>query len=258
MLIDACAPFATSATAPSPQEVMNAARLRAGKTMGITYHVATSLDIGAACARSAESLRLHNDAMAQLARDHADCVRYCVAVDPAQPASAVREIARHAAEGAIGVALHSGGVVDDAQADQICRSAASHGLPVIYNRRASPFDVGLLCQLASRHDDVAFLLAYHGADIGWPRVVQAVRDASNVYVMLTGAGAVRGLLDDALAALGTRRLLWGTSMSMSVGLAQLRALEVIGLHADDVAALRWENAARLFGDGAFPIVRTIP
>jgi hypothetical protein len=39
---------------------------------------------------------------------------------------------------------------------------------------------------------------------------------------------------------------------METGLAKLRALDVIGLSAEDMADIRWRNAARLFGAGAFP------
>jgi hypothetical protein len=39
---------------------------------------------------------------------------------------------------------------------------------------------------------------------------------------------------------------------METGLAKLRALEVIGLSPDDMADIRWRNAARLFGAAAFP------
>jgi len=39
---------------------------------------------------------------------------------------------------------------------------------------------------------------------------------------------------------------------METGLAKLRALEVIGLSAADLADIRWRNAARVFGEGVFP------
>jgi hypothetical protein len=40
---------------------------------------------------------------------------------------------------------------------------------------------------------------------------------------------------------------------METGLAKLRALHVIGLRAEEMAAVRWKNAARIFPEGAFPI-----
>jgi predicted TIM-barrel fold metal-dependent hydrolase len=60
------------------------------------------------------------------------------------------------------------------------------------------------------------------------------------------------MLDAALVALGAQRMLWACDLTMETGLAKLRALEVIGLSADDMADLRWRNAARLFPTSAFP------
>jgi predicted TIM-barrel fold metal-dependent hydrolase len=60
------------------------------------------------------------------------------------------------------------------------------------------------------------------------------------------------MVDAALEALGARRLLWACDLTMETGLAKLRALEVVGLGADDLADIRWRNAARLFRAGSFP------
>jgi predicted TIM-barrel fold metal-dependent hydrolase len=60
------------------------------------------------------------------------------------------------------------------------------------------------------------------------------------------------MLDAAIAALGAQRLLWACDLTMETGLAKLRALEVIGLSPDDMADIRWRNAARVFGHGVFP------
>ena len=80
----------------------------------------------------------------------------------------------------------------------------------------------------------------------------AVADQPNIYPDLSGSGVDRGMLDEALAALGPSRLLWGTDLTMETGLAKLRALEVVGLPEDDLRAVRWGNAARLFPPGTFP------
>jgi hypothetical protein len=39
---------------------------------------------------------------------------------------------------------------------------------------------------------------------------------------------------------------------MCTGLAKLRALDVIGLGAEDKERIRWRNAARIFPPNSFP------
>ena len=73
-----------------------------------------------------------------------------------------------------------------------------------------------------------------------------MRDIPNVYLDLSGSGIDRGMLDDALAAVGPQRLVWGADLTLETGLAKLWALEVIGLDADALADVRWRNAARIF------------
>jgi hypothetical protein len=46
--------------------------------------------------------------------------------------------------------------------------------------------------------------------------------------------------------------LWGCDLTMETGLAKLRALDVIGLSDDDLSAIRWRNAARIFPANSFP------
>jgi predicted TIM-barrel fold metal-dependent hydrolase len=60
------------------------------------------------------------------------------------------------------------------------------------------------------------------------------------------------MIDAALEVLGAQRLLWACDLTMETGLAKLRALEVLGLPPDDLRAVRWANAARLFPRGSFP------
>jgi predicted TIM-barrel fold metal-dependent hydrolase len=80
----------------------------------------------------------------------------------------------------------------------------------------------------------------------------AIVDHPNILPDLSGSGVDRGMLDEALAALGPQRLLWGSDLTMETGLAKLRALDAIGLGVDDMAAIRWRNAARIFPQGSFP------
>ena len=65
------------------------------------------------------------------------------------------------------------------------------------------------------------------------------------------------MLDCALDALGAERLLWGSDLTMCTGLAKLRALDVIGLSADDCRTFAGETPRASFRPAAFRAVRTL-
>ena len=264
-LIDAHAHFYHAASGRGDWERVNAARFRAGERMGVTYHVASILgSFGHSSPTyfpSPADTSAGNDAMAALADANDGAVRWYVAVNPNHTEHALREIERGAARGAIGVKLLASRRADDALLDPICVIAAQKRLPVLHhvwqhrtrewpNQEIS--DGVDLARLALRHPRVSFILAHLGGGGDWAHTLPAVRDVDNVYPDLSGSGVDRGMLDAALAALGARRLLWACDLTMETGLAKLRALEVVGLSSDDLADIRWRNAARLFGAAAFP------
>ena len=98
----------------------------------------------------------------------------------------------------------------------------------------------------------AFILAHIGGGGDYMHTFAAVRDVPNIFPDLSGSGVDRGMLDAAVDALGAERLLWGSDLTMCTGLAKLRALDVIGLGDDEIEAIRWQNAARIFPAGSFP------
>ena len=104
-----------------------------------------------------------------------------------------------------------------------------------------------LARLAARHPKVIFILAHIGGGGDYAHTFHALKDSPNIYPDLSGSGVDRGMLDDAIKALGAQRLLWGSDITMCTGLAKLRALETTGLlSADDMKDIRWRNAARIF------------
>jgi predicted TIM-barrel fold metal-dependent hydrolase len=64
------------------------------------------------------------------------------------------------------------------------------------------------------------------------------------------------MLDLAYATVGASRMLWGCDITMETGLAKLRALEALGLDDDEIAEVRWRNAARIFPHNALPGIPT--
>jgi uncharacterized protein len=268
-LVDAHAHFYHENAGRSDWARVNAARFRAGEAIGVTYHVASVLGsyghTSPTYFPSPSDVTVGNDAMAAIAADEQQRVRWYVTVNPNHTTHALGEIERGVGRGAIGVKLLASRRADDPLLDPICELASAKRLPLLHhiwqhrtrewpNQEIS--DGRDLSRLAERHPDASFILAHLGGGGDWAHTLPAVRETPNVYPDLSGSGVDRGMLDAALEALGAQRLLWACDLTMETGLAKLRALEVIGLSSDDLADVRWRNASRLFGKGAFPRCET--
>jgi predicted TIM-barrel fold metal-dependent hydrolase len=266
--VDAHAHFLHAGAGRADWQRDNDARFRAGDAIGVTYHVASVLGsyghTSPTYFPSPEDVTRGNAAMAAIARAEPRRVRWYVTLNPNHTAHALGELERGKRLGAVGIKLLASRRADDPLLDPICEAAAELGFPILHHiwqhrTREWPSqeisdgrDLGLL---AARHPAVNFILAHIGGGGDWAHTLAAVREIANVYPDLSGSGVDRGMLDAALAALGARRLLWACDLTMETGLAKLRALEVIGLSRDDLADIRWRNAARLFGADAFPRCR---
>ena len=266
-LIDVHAHFLHAGCGRADWEAVNAARFRAGERIGITVHVASIL--GSWGHRSPiyfpspDDVRRGNDEMIALQRREGDRVRGYVVVNPNHTDHALAEIERGAAAGLVGLKLLASRRADDPLLDAVIGAGAVHGFPVLHHiwqhrtRHWPSQDVSDgadLARLAERHADVHFILAHIGGGGDYAHTFAAVADVPNVLLDVSGSGVDRGMLDAALDAVGPRRLLWGADVTLETGLAKLRALEVIGLCGDDLAAVRWGNARRIFPPGAFAAV----
>jgi predicted TIM-barrel fold metal-dependent hydrolase len=269
-LIDCHAHFLHALCGRSDWQEVNAARFRAGEEIGVTCHVASILGsygfTSPTYFPSPTDVTLGNDAMLAMAghvksKGNEKKVRMMVTVNPNHTAHALAEIERCVSEGAIGVKLLASRRADDPLLDPICALAAKHGLPVLHHiwqhrRREWPnqeiSDGADLARLAARHPKVVFILAHIGGGGDYSHTFHALKDSPNIYPDLSGSGVDRGMLDDAIKALGAKRLLWGSDVTMCTGLAKLRALETTGLlSAEDLKDIRWRNAARIFRAGSF-------
>jgi predicted TIM-barrel fold metal-dependent hydrolase len=262
-LVDAHAHFLHSGCGRSDWQEVNEARLRAGERIGITCHVASILGTygfrSPTYFPSGADTTVGNDAMLALCHEYGDLTRMLVTVNPNYTRQALREIERCVARGAVGIKLLASRRADDPLLDPICELAAQRGLPILHHiwqhrRREWPnqeiSDGADLARLARRHPTVTFILAHIGGGGDYLHTYAAIRDLKNIVADTSGSGVDRGMLDEAVGALGSQRLLWGTDLTMETGLAKLRALENTGLSsADDVKDIRWRNADRVFGLG---------
>jgi predicted TIM-barrel fold metal-dependent hydrolase len=263
-LIDVHAHFFQEGCGRTNWEHLNRRRLEAGRQIGITWHVASVLGSWGATSpvyfQSPADTAQGNAAMNAFARANGDSVRWYVAVNPNDQAFALAEIDRCAAAGAIGLKLAAARRCDDRLLDALISRAAELKFPVLHHiwqhrRRHGPSqdisDGEDLVRLARRHTTVAFILAHIGGGGDYAHTFAAVRDTPNVYLDLSGSGVDRGMLDDAFAAVGARRILWAADVTLCTGLAKLWALDALGLSSDELADVRWRNAARIFPPGAF-------
>ena len=262
-LIDVHAHFHSPFTNRGDWERYNHSRLHAGARIGVRAHVASVL--GSWGHTSPTYFSSPNDqtranqwlyAFAQTQ----PLVRAFVAINPNFTSHALGEIEQGVAAGAIGIKLAAGRRADDVLLDEISAVAAQHGLPVLHHvwqhrRRDWPnqdASDGLdLARLAARHPRVTFILAHIGGGGDWAHTFPAVRDHENIVMDLSGSGIDRGMIDEALLAVGATRLLWAADLTLCTGLTKLLALEHTGANADEIAAMRWRNAVRIFPRRAF-------
>ena len=270
-LIDVHAHFMHAGCGRAHWREINDARLIAGDRIGITVHIASVLGSWGHTSPvyfpSPPDVSVGNDAMLALQASEGGRVRAYVTVNPNDGAHAAAEIERCARAGAVGVKLAASRRADDPLVDDIAGMAREHGFPILHHiwqhRRhdwagQEASDGVELGRLAARHPAVPFILAHIGGGGDYAHTFPAVRDLPNVYLDLSGSGVDRGMLDDALAAVGASRLLWGCDLTMETGLAKLRALSVIGLSPDDLEDIRWRNAVRIFPPGSLLPETTSP
>jgi len=264
MLVDVHAHFLHARTPRADWRERNVSRLTAGAKIGISVHVASILGSWGLTSPiyfpSPRDVTAGNDALLALQREHPDAIRGYVCVNPNYTAHARAEIVRGLDAGMIGIKLAASRRADDRLLDPIAELARERRVPILHHiwqhRRhdwpgQEASDAAELCTLARRHPDVAFILAHIGGGGDWLHSLRAVRAVDNVYVDLSGSGVDGGMLEECVASVGVNRLLWGTDLTMDTGWAKLRYLELL-LTKEELALVRWKNAARIFPQGAFP------
>ncbi len=263
MLIDVHAHFYTASSGRADWQGVNAARLEAGRRIGITAHVASILGTWGARSPtyfpSPTDVEHGNAELLKLCRRHQQVRGYCV-VNPNYTDHAIREIENKVKQGMVGIKLAASRRANDRLLDPVAALAGEQGLPILHHiwqhrRREWPgqeaSDAVELCALAARHPTTNFILAHLGGGGDWLHSLRAVRDVPNVWVDLSGSGVDVDMLDSAVLLLGPERLLWGADITLDTGWGKLRYLESTSLSDDDLNLIRYRNACSIFPPGTF-------
>jgi uncharacterized protein len=264
MLIDVHAHFFPERSPRADWRAYNASRLRAARTIGITFQVTSTLgSFGRTSPTyfpSPADVVSGNDFTLALQHEHPGHIRGYACVNPNYGDHAVAEIARCHTAGMVGIKLAASRRADDPLVDPIAAAAGARGLPILHHiwqgrRRDWPGQEASngaeLCRLAQRHQEVAFILAHVGGGGDWRHTLSVVRPHRNVYLDLSGSGVDGGQLERCLETVGADRLVWGTDITMETGWAKLRYLEHL-LPGGDFELVAWKNAARIFPPDSFP------
>jgi uncharacterized protein len=264
VLIDVHAHFLHDRSPRADWRERNASRLRAGERVGITVHVASILGSWGATSPiyfpSPPDIEYGNSFLLQLQRSDPARIRGYATVNPNFQQHALGELRRCLDAGMIGIKLAASRRADDPLLDPICVLARERQVPVLHHiwqhrRRDYPgqeaSDAVELGRLAARHQKVNFLLAHIGGGGDWLHSLAAVRQQGNVYVDLSGSGVDGGMLEACLEQAGPERLVWGCDLTIDTGWAKLRYLEQLVSPAE-LELIRWQNAARIFPQSAFP------
>ncbi len=262
-MIDVHAHFLTQRCGRADWREVNAARFEAGRIIGITTHIASILGTWGARSPtyfpSPDDVSHANGALLDIMAESEEVRGYCV-VNPNFADHALSEIDRRSAAGMIGVKVAASRRANDALLDPVAELAGEKGLPVLHHvwhgrRRDWPgqeaSDAVELAELASRHPDTQFILAHLGGGGDWAHSLRVVRAVDNLWVDLSGSGVDADMLDCALEAVGPRRMLWGSDVTMDTAWAKLRYLESIGLSSADLNLIRFGNAVTIFSAGVF-------
>ena len=263
MLIDVHAHFYTELSNRADWRIINQARLDAGRTMGITAHVASILGTWGARSPtyfpSPDDVTHANDRMVSFMEEYANVFGYCV-VNPNFTDHALGEIPRRLEQGLIGVKLAASRRANDELLDPIACLAAERGVPILHhvwhNRRRDwpgqeASDALELRALAERFPGARFILAHLGGGGDWAHSLRAVQDVPNIWVDLSGSGVDLDMLHGAVFNIGADRLLWGSDLTMDAAWGKLRYLERMGLSPDELDLIASGNACRIFPEGCF-------
>lgn len=263
-LIDPHAHFHTPASGRADWMDYNTARLHAGARMGVVAHVASVLGSWGHTSPtyfpSPDDLTAANAWMCRFAAEHIGRVFAFIAVNPNHPAHAIASIRGGLEQGAVGIKLAASRKADDVLLDDIAIEAARADVPILHHiwqdrRREWPnqdaSDGVELGRLAARHPHTRFLLAHLGGGGDWAHTLHAVRELVNVSADLSGSGIDRGMMDAAVAAFGSRRVLWAADLTLCTGLTKAWALDAMALSAEERRDIRWQNAVRLFSRARF-------
>lgn len=189
---------------PSPEDMIHTMD-RCGVRMIVSSSHAALLD-------TSENLK-----MAEVVRKYPDRFRAYWVINPNFPLKVEEEIAQFPKrDGFVGFKFLSDYhryPITGPRYEPALKYADEHGLPVLMHTWGhSPYDSPTLVdELAKRYPRVVFFMGHSGYG-EWEKSIQVARDHPHVYLELTAAYAVNGMIEKMVQEVGSSKILFGTDL----------------------------------------------
>lgn len=214
---------------------------------GITRMVLMNLGHSWSNTPSPDACREANDQGIEVARTAPDRFIPFAYVNPAFPDDAIAELDRTVGRGlAFGVKLWVAVRASDDRVIRVVRHAARLGVPVLQHAwikaegnlpgESTPADVATLARAVP---DAKIIMGHLGG--GGLRGIEAIRPCPNVLAETGGSDPESGIVEAAVARLGSRRVIFGSDANGRNMAVQLG--KVLGSRVSDIAKRRilWNN-----------------
>jgi predicted TIM-barrel fold metal-dependent hydrolase len=201
---------------------------------------------------SPEDVRRSNDLVMRIVREHPDCYSGFCYLNPAHEERFIlEEIERTVVQGNLcGIKLWVAVHATDARLDPLMQRAAELGIPVLHHAwyKANGMEpdestAAMIADLARRHPRTSIIMAHLGGVR--QRGVLDIKPYPNVVVDTSGAQPIAGLVEYAVAELGSERVVYGSDWPIRDYAVQIARVK--GAHISEQAKrlVLGENAARL-------------
>jgi len=238
---------------PSPDELALCRRLAEAQGIGRVHLLGNLISVGGYHPSEAD-VRTVNDNTLGACRAAPEFFAGLCYLNPAHGAAFCHaEIDRCVvAGGMIGIKLWVAVNARRAACDPILGRAAELGVPVLHHAWYKTTDTvpeesdpGDIADLAARHPRASIIMAHLGGG-GW-RGVRAIAGCPNVLVDTSGAQPEADLVEDAVAVLGARRVLFGSDWPIRDFAVQRARVTGARLPAAVRDLILGGNARRVFG-----------
>ena len=155
--------------------------------------------------------------------------------------------------GFVGVKLVAPVPCSDPSTFPIVEKAMEYNVPILihtFHKKPqklwgqNPSDSSDIAKLAKKYPEAKIIMAHIGGGGDWEYALKAIKDYDNAFLDTSGSGCDRGMIEKAIRVVGEDRVLFGTDLNITTGIAKFNEARLSGSQREKIA---WKNAMNIFG-----------